>query len=335
MSLLTPHIHFFGASVTSQSIHHKTGEVTGFVNCLESRICSHRPTVKISRTSAGSSLFRSAGICLLEEVLDTSPNIIVLDWHSTGEEYFDEISWNYLVDRILQKNILLLVLFMPRLRFVGLNYKIQKFNIARNQSSRCGLVLCDIYESIGKEFELDKCLRDDVHTNSFGAKKYSDIIYPYLEKMIVQILNNERTNYHTNDIKPPLVCTSKLCISKSKNMIDVKSLQLTFIPKNTEILAIFDCMRGPYSPIIDIYLSGKYLRNFSIWDQWCHFERQSYAECKIVIDKSLLGAKLQLSIKISANEPEYTKSLKEYDFSNIPKSLKMRSIYLIGAEIKG
>ncbi len=159
------HIHCFGASVTAQSVA-RNGDMNGYVDCL-SAMCKTNH-VKVTRSAFGSCQFYNMGKFAFNSCLEGSPDILMFDWHTTGEHNHSISQWVSIVRACLLKGTLPVILVLPR-RDIDLS--LQKYHIL-NLLNSISLVI-DL--SNLKDYEV--ILRDVVHTTEKGAISYAHLVW--------------------------------------------------------------------------------------------------------------------------------------------------------------
>ena len=154
-------IAFFGASITQQ----KSGYVHWFKKL--------NPNYNIQQFGYGSMYITDAGICFIDDVIAQKPDYCFLDWFSPAcyrppekiNEYLDVI-----VEKLFNINCRIIFLFFYRKQmdpgwFVMFDY-------LKEYASNYGINYIDL----SKLEEADQYLRDTIHTNDLGSKKYGEII---------------------------------------------------------------------------------------------------------------------------------------------------------------
>jgi hypothetical protein len=166
---------FFGASITEQKL--------GYV----SRFKELNPNFAINQFGYGSMYITDAGVCFIDEVLSTNPEYCFLDWFSPAcyrppekiKDYLDAI-----VGKLFKINCHPIFLFFYRKQmdpgwFVMFNY-------LKAYASQYNINCVDLSNLENP----DQYLRDNIHTNEIGAKKYGDIISKEFNNMIFKNCTN-------------------------------------------------------------------------------------------------------------------------------------------------
>lgn len=265
------HVVFFGASVTEQSVHHATGERTGFVNYFIDEF-SEKNDFLVSRISAGSSDVMDAGIVYVEKVIALKPDICVLDWVTPSLKECDPKIIQQIYARLLEHDILPVTILLPRTDRVQ-----RDIPIAKEMARICmdfDLPFYDVADRMeGVPYET--FLRDVVHTNAVGAKLYAEMLLDILKSVPVhaKILRKPDIPFHVIEV----LTAGKVPLSARRLEIKIEN------PEHGEIdiCVVLEQRVGPYSPLINVLVSDhdgeietSKLETYSIFDPWCHRERQ-------------------------------------------------------------
>jgi hypothetical protein len=328
-------IHCFGASVTAQRTNHATGEVTGYVPNLKKLLSAKFKDLDILVTSAGSSHFDQAGYCLLPEVLRTNPDILVLDWHTTGLTQFNDQLWQAAMLQIRDAGIRTLIAAFPRRPEFEAGTERPNIRQARELSGGC-IKLLDFTKIKG--FSPEVHLRDEVHTTPSGAMYYAELLAE-------EIISLTRTNsagcprgFGDNlipeepqpDFRVPSV--DRFLIADSfidcfQILIDIQG-DVTY----ENPILVLDHQVGPFSPVAGLLQDGSNGRLRSIWDPWCSWTRQTYTGIPL---GASIGNAFKIVIFATGKLPNY-KECRDLDFDFNPfneRYLSIRSLFCIGGKI--
>jgi hypothetical protein len=162
-------IAFFGASITEQK--------SGYVN----RFKELHPNFIINQFGYGGMYITDAGVCFIDELISTKPDYCFLDWFGPPrhperiKDYLDAI-----VGKLFEISCHPIFLFFYRKqldtgRFIMLDY-------LKAYASRYNINCINLSNLENP----DQYLKDSVHTNETGAKKYGDIISEEFNNMIFE-----------------------------------------------------------------------------------------------------------------------------------------------------
>ena len=260
---------FFGASVTAQEKSHSSGEVTGFYPHIVEYFKSKPSTWDITRISAGSSHFDTAGYCLLDKVIQLKPDVVFVDWHTTSLEIFNPNLFKSFLNKLAQSNIYTIFMLLPR-KSILRDYLLRP-NIKQTISVKSDMVdVMDFYKLIpAKGINIYDILRDECHTNSLGARIYADIILEKLNSI-------PRRNRVQSKKRMDTINVSEFKISDE--YIKIKEITMT-IKRCTDLMGIhivLDNKIGPFSPIISLK-NEDYEIDYSLWDTYCHYTRNNFS----------------------------------------------------------
>jgi len=268
-------IAFFGASVTAQGIA-RNGDLNGYVDHFQ-KLCG--TNISVVKHGFGSCQFHSMGRYALLSILLLKPDILVLEWHTTGEEKHSIEQWAKTLILCLACNVIPIVLVLPHLR---LSPELQKYSSISSISSileegGIGRVI-DLRYLVDKEGEI--LFRDVVHTNPFGASIYAAQLYASIRDII-----NKRLEHRESSIFP---WQAKDFYEKDFSRILFSTLDSETIISTLRPLSIYnpfhECCevsfwgrKGPVTPNIDIISSCQDVKpeTKQVFDQWCYYERES------------------------------------------------------------
>ncbi len=325
-------IHCFGASVTAQAANHATGEQTGYAPNLKNLLEKDFSDLDFIVTSAGSSHFDQAGYCLLPQVLKGNPDILIIDWHTTGLGEFNNQLWQAAIQQIKQAGIpTLIVLFPTRDTFQN---ETERPNVKQARDIAGGCVrLLESTAFVGFNPEIH--LRDAVHTTPVGAVFYAQLLLKTINEMLGANDSLSLQNYSESDGTQPIVkvpSVSQLFVGEDFiPCVDIH-IECDFDSTIETPCLILDHEIGPFSPVVEFSRDGCRKRLISLWDPWCHWTRQSYTG--IPIDGCSQGAQ-GILFSTTSNSPDYQKS-RDLDFDFTPYSnryMSIRSIYCIGGKM--
>jgi hypothetical protein len=162
-------ISFFGASITQQK--------NGYVHYFKAL----NPEFEVNQYGYGGMYITDAGICFIDDILLTRPEYCFLDWFSPAcyrppekiKDYLDAI-----VRKLLNVGCYPIFLFFYRQKMDPGWF--QMFDYLQEYASRYNINCVDLSNLENP----DQYLRDSIHTNETGAKKYGDIISKKFNNMV-------------------------------------------------------------------------------------------------------------------------------------------------------
>jgi hypothetical protein len=238
----------FGASVTQQK--------NGFASILKNEITE----MPVKVMGYGGMHLNNAAICFIDRVCREKPTYCLIDWFSTGyikcdtrtRECIDTIIFK--LEEVECKPIFL---FIPH-KDISLRQDYHFF--CKKVLESRGAPFIDVSEKVDHS-ELDKVLKDSVHTTDYGSALYSKIIASiFLEKkdLLPSPIYTNKTKY--TDIK---------CIEIEKEF----DKKIALIGK-CEVIG-FLLTIGPHSGAIKVTNCNEiYQDNTS--DKWCHYNRKHF-----------------------------------------------------------
>lgn len=289
------HIVFFGASVTEQHVHNATGEVSGFVTYFE-RHLAEGLDVKVSRVSAGSSDLTDAALVYVEDVIALKPDVCILDWVTPALTSCDPRFIQQVYFRLMEHGILPVTVIFPRR-----DRPQRELPITREMSALCQAYDLPFFDAtpLLKKHGVDTVLRDVVHTTPEGARIYAEAIAGLIPRLPLAL----RFAFAT---PAPFVVTEILPegpLPEAFRRITVTNMAPDDQP--AEFCIIMQQRVGPYSPVLDVRsvtpAGAENLPVFSLWDVWCHRDRQTIK--KIMHWHS--GLLHRMEFTISATAPDF------------------------------
>lgn len=259
---------FFGASVTVQ----KTGYVPE-IQSLLSKI--DQMSVTVIPEGYGGMQITNAALIFLENCFVHHPSHLFIDWFSCiyALKYDVRPYVQTFIHACQAHGCQIVFLLIPRVEGTDKKYN-ELRKIVREEF---GAYLIDI------EKEVDNwrthCLKDEVHTNDIGSKKYAEIVLKHC-------LINEKTGFP----QPKVVETTRFC--ELGKFFPIEQIRKRLVMQgNGTIIGMIHTV-GPHSHVIrlkHILHSGEVinLKNEQIWDAWCHYDRQNCNLSSLELNGSL------------------------------------------------
>lgn len=293
----------FGASVTQQE--------NGYADQLAKKLGT-----KIKKFGYGGMHLPDAGICFIDKVLSYNPELCLIDWFSTD---FMEQSENTLqcIDTILYKfsliNCAVVFLIFPERRTDGRQQEKEFFfDFCRTALKERNTTFIDISDEL-KETDLSEILRDSIHTTIHGGGYYADLIKEKLLSNPPHELSPEQfaQNAAYKSIKKTAV-----------NRVFFKNIDLSL---NGNILGIYGTI-GRHSGICNIKYDNGTEQKVSLWDRWCHFERNHF-------NFAIPQYQGKINIKILQDEFDTSSCKVPVNFTKYRKQIVCRDIYWQGTSL--
>lgn len=317
------HVTFFGASVTEQSVHHATGEVTGYVNYYEQNFAREK-NITVSRVSAGSCNLTDAAIIYVNKVIALKPDICVIDWATTAITDCDMRFVNQVYNLLIANRIVTLTVILPRTDRVQSETLIA--DKMRRASYKFGMPFHDVSVMISSD-ALSRALRDIVHTSSEGAAIYANFIDEFITAVDLESYTfpTEAPPFSISEIAKaavtPLVAKQIILSAGRESAEDI------------EYSVMLEQRIGPYSPVLQI-VAGQgsesvLLQRFSLWDPWCYRERQ----CLKPLMEWASGKLSKVTLRVCNDDPDYSKAKEPTYVEPAARHIKPRgSLYLVSTQ---
>ncbi len=87
-----------------------------------------------------------------------------------------------------------------------------------------------------------------------------------------------------------------------------------------------DMRIGPYSPILDIRSEDGTAGEVTLWDEWCHFEREMLIPMTRMASFNP-GVGMSFRISFSERRPDYARVRRPFDFSEIRPMVKLKGFH--------
>lgn len=315
-------ILIYGASVTAQA--GSTGYFDKVKFELESNNVCH-----VSRVYYGGCHLDDAGFYKFEETQNDFFDYFVFEWNTTGLIQYSEYKLCYLLHKIKNTGSKPIFLILPQ------EANIQKNRNAENQiitlANSYNIPLLDMRTNLDLA-TFRNYVRDVVHTNEIGANFYAQEMIKFFTEVVE---NSEKYWKKFNQLY--LDDLSFLTPKVKPFNVELKSnqiLKLNVKNKSSIFNEILIKQRiGPFSPIIEIG-DGIFSKKISLWDQYCHYERDHYLT--LVTDQdfknSFLRIPLVFVVEVLEEKPRYElcrRSDVDFDMS---KLVKLNEIYSIGVD---
>jgi hypothetical protein len=324
-------VHLFGASVTAQGVTHKTSETVGYAEHLKVKLSSVYDNLEVEVTAAGSSHFNDAGYCLLPEVISSRPDILVLDWHTTGLATFDDKLWRAAIELIRDAEIKTIITIFPRRS----DFEAQKerANVSQARDIIGGNIFL-LNLSSHEEFNPAIHLRDDVHTTAAGGAFYADLLASKIDNILSQ---DEEASSSEKIIILPDKNEGIPSVGKynfGDDFISCKNVSFIVSPDSSfrKPTIVLHAKIGPFSPIVRLRKGGEDISTISIWDPWCYWTRTNYKSIPL---GAAFSTPEEFQLIVTNETPAYGECRdKTFDFTPYKdKDLLLISMYCIGGAL--
>ena len=289
-------IAFYGASVTQQG--------NGFVDYF-SRIAN----IKVLKFGFGGMFLRDAGVCFVDKVIKSKPDICFVDWFST--DYINQDGkFNLYIDTITEKlqriGCRVIFLFFPNNRNSAECNEF--YTISKSYLQNKGVEFISL-DKILSNYPTTEILRDVIHTSQKGSQLYAENILRYIE--------------NTPALPQAVV---KPNVYSSFSVLPVKAFfnKKIVVEGNCYIQGFFMKI-GPWSGMVQIDSSGDSFKE-NTWDQWCYYARDHFC-FNLPVDGKVTFTVLNETFDTSSCE-------KNFDFSKYKKKLVIHEIYYYGGPLK-
>lgn len=313
-------IVIMGASVSAQSTHHQTGQITGYSEVIRLRHQQDLGTSDIHRITYAGNRLSDGGLIRLQEVLAAKPDICLfeplIEDMTRGERATDD-EILYVYASLVEAGILpvTVMLPLPQKRKPELHPAAKRFSTFCTQNN-----LPMIWVDLTNIGTLEGRFQG-IHTQNAGARIYATQIVEALKKLPAP------QDCLTQVKKLPSVADLSVSV-RPVNLpegIDLANFHFQLRPggKDGGVVRLIQMQDiGPFSPVLEMTAqklairSGKPLRNVkkttqmnSIWDPYCHYTRRSFVTlARVEIDGK---NPVSVQVKQSAADPDYASCRRE------------------------
>jgi len=240
---------FFGASVT--------GQKNSYVDSLRRLMPGHQ----FVHFPFGGMSLSDAGICLMDEFLETDAEMHFLEWFSTHTTYEEPILTAYLdaiCHRLVARGRKPVFLLFPR-KDVNPR-RVANYISVRNYAEKYGMRVVDVDARVRFGGLLpERILRDTVHTNQEGSDFYAEAI---MDALLLPIPDPT--------LPPPNKYISIGCTEFERVVGEVMQIEV-----EDELVGMLQTV-GPYSGKVVIHGEGIAPWDVLVWDCWCHYQRRHF-----------------------------------------------------------
>tara|TARA_Y100001970_G_scaffold122281_1_gene151587 strand:+ start:12398 stop:13492 length:1095 start_codon:yes stop_codon:yes gene_type:complete len=303
-------IAVLGASLSAQTVNHKTGELTGYVEAFRQR-CKKEfalPPEQVIQFAYGGNRLSDAGLIRLEEVIEAKPSICIVEPIvedvSRGSEA-DEAEYLYVFKKLIANNILPVVFCVPLPLIV---------NVRQTQRYKACRKLCEQYQIPILTVDLDDAVDsgvvfDGLHTRSEGAIFVANALFEFMRELpIKQSLKRLQS---LKSLPPSSFAFKRVDTGQGRPW---RSLQFAFHVEKPFRLKVLQRQNiGPFSPVLNVSTIDpktnvvSSTKKVSVWDRYCYYQRSSFV---VLCDLELSGESGVIKIEVANDAPDYKKCSK-------------------------
>ena len=307
----------FGASVTQQ----KNSIWDNFVKILNQKTGSNHIHKKFGY---GGCQICYTSVCKIDEVIESKPDICILDWFHLMEPVANKqgiLCLEAIIRKLYLNNIKVIFFFHLR----GDNEERQKqfCNFFKSLAQKYGVIIYDEAQELQSTFKIpvDPILRDTVHTTDYGSYFLGELFSEFFIRNF-ELIMNQSLNYVPDDnpychVQESFVTQDMVScgVEQDKDGYWVVPVGSTVTIAQRGAIVGMHIKVGPNSPWILID-NGNQTKEVLVWDQWAHYERKTTkiivdsitAQALIsVIDKHIDYSECRRIIDLNATKPQYFK----------------------------
>lgn len=246
-------VAFFGASITQQkeSVSYASAvELASKYNNSQERL-----KLKVSKYGFGGMHITDAGSYYLKMIIESAPDICILEWHSTVLSDWPDGLLERICYTLLTKRIIPIVLVIPRAldEYFCKKNATSRFKAVKKLEQTMGISRIDLSESLSVAL-VDMLTRDGVHTNEDGACFYGCRVYRDLVRIKQEhraFLPLEKRSYtSSSDILSEYKDINLLLVEEVEIRQELEPLSKILYEGPKHARCILDIRVGPFSPKI-------------------------------------------------------------------------------------
>ncbi len=290
-----------GASVSQQGRNHVTGQVTGYSEALRVSYSEKIGFSEVKQFTYGGNRASDGGLVQSLAVREYRPDVCIFEPNIEDISRGTSVTENELVfiyRNILESGAKPLTLLLPDNLTLNPATRPQ-FAFLQSVSEKFGIPVATIDL---RDVPNSEKLLAGVHTTPIGGEYYAKIIASELTNLIA-------AGHATVDLDKMATPLRYKIIPKEPGDRGLHyAFQIDF-PEHSAgapIRIIQKQRIGAFSPVLDI-LNGVTCSSRSVWDQYCHFERESY----VVLFSGLMEPGGNLEISVSDKNPMYHQCRRE------------------------
>lgn len=308
-------IAVLGASVSAQNINHTTKEPTGYVEVLRREYIQHLGATEIPQITYPGNRASDGGLLRVRDVVAYAPDICIFEPLIEDGSRGVRISTAeilYIYTQLINAGILPFTVMLPNPATRSAK-QWQEYNKYKQVCNSFNLPVLEI--DISATTALEEKF-NSIHTLLPGAQIYARQIADALTT-----LGNPQARlaqvYPIKTDQDQQTYVEVLPHTPASGPVREIHLELLFEQDaDTSFRLVQQQTIGPYSPLLDVALSGKATGQendwhpiskdkISVWDPYCHYERPSYVS---LCNLSNGGYKMaNLHLEVSAQSPDYSK----------------------------
>lgn len=256
---------FWGASVTQQS------GPGGYYDQLEKLVLSENNQIEIERFGFGGNSFDDAGFYCAHRLIETHPDVCFFEFSTTFLTVFDTTKLHQFLHFLTSNNVLPVFLILPRVHNMeGWPCISQQERYAKE----FGFPILDLRQRFASFVHSVEYLRDGVHTTELGALFYAKNIFEF---MISRLMRSNDLVYPSLTIGNSIIPIHKFSINKQKVVSGLRiKADFSECSKSDYFELIAHLRIGPMSNFVNCYVNSDLVHTAPIFDQWTHYERDSY-----------------------------------------------------------
>ena len=296
----------FGASVSAQTVHHTTKEVTGYSEVLRRRWMQALGASELKQICYAGGRLSDGGLYRVGHVLGYQPELCLVEPLAedvTRGRSLVEGEALFMYGSMLSRGILPFVVLLPEpVKRTARKWDTYALHVAL--CKRLGLPTVDI--DISALERLDDYFIG-LHTRLRGAELYAEAI----ARGVAALGDRRELVKHAHAAAMALPARLRQVVVETPTVTKIQQLVLRITPHRPGAyrFRVVQAQRvGPFSPVLAIAASGQASSGEeirSVWDPFCHYEREAYP---VLDDRSVEapGGPCTIGVVVSEIDPPYS-----------------------------
>ena len=324
----------FGASVSAQTRHHITKEITGYVEVLRTRYMDALGVSEIRQITYEGNRLSDGGLVRLADLLEDKPDICLfeplIEDRSRGQRV-TIADFRYAYTQMLNAGILPVTVLLPR-PWQGAASTGENYNVVRRICADYDLPVIEV--DVSHEADMDTKFKG-IHTLLPGAEIYARQVYEGFTALRDIPGTLARAQAAAADTPCETYVQKLLGPGQAEadlpNRISGVELRLNVSGTGRpEVRLIQQQQIGPFSPMLDVRAVSQGVAQptfegpVSVWDRFCHYPRASY----VVLGRVRVqgGAPSHVKIAMSRADPDYASCAREVADWPLPDARYMQPL---------
>jgi len=315
-----------GASVSAQSVHHQTRAVTGYVEVLRRELAGTLGIGELRGFTFAGNRLSDGGLIQAQAVAAWAPDLCIVEplvEDTSRGQAADELEVSFVYETLLKAGVAPVALFLANAQHPTPN-AMPGYALHQRVCQRLGVPVAALdLRNVPER----SALFDGVHTTPPGAR--------YVAGVLADALRRQPAGWTARLVAerapsaPPAVSVTRLPVP-ARSGVSHLVLRCERDDEGDLGVRVVQPQRiGPHSPVLDLSWeigaqgeAGRQTQQLSVWDPYCHYERNSYVV--LCPRRPLAGREAVVTITRSQSSPDYTRCRRPVEAWPAPQELTLR-----------